>query len=678
MSSTSDNGCDFATLEEEGLSDETGNEVATREEDNKCVDSLHPLTNIPSIIQHVLTYLTADEVETCRLVCREWNTEACVVLRTKRVVAFMDGDAVGVYINAMEGTPYNPHAQFEVCMELKNEKLLEFWNAFGPEVISLDIRSSAVTWPDFLDVIENRTPNLERLSLRFLPRQDPRAKIELDLRNPFTNVTQLRLASMPLSVQGTNGVVERLADLLKLLPNLQVIGFLRIKSPGMQARVSQTLVEAIGKPEVNLGSLTYIKLCLLGLTSDQLDALALKSLPLERLEMTLAEGMRASSLKNFLVSIRKTLTDLKITFPEKFTNMQTFLNLNDSMRPDESVQVLSNLKSLTMNKFKGSIYFAYKLPNLTKLIYTTDTLRNSIPMGFRRRPYGGHIEDHNLQALTVTALSCLPDTSTLNGISLCFPYLKSLTMHNMDDDGLGVIYRGLPLLSELILDSSTCTDQGLTGVPTEICIDMVETDIFTVAKVELYRQDLFIGSLPSLRTFSVTAPNISDAAVAFGMAWCKNLQELRIGSPLVTDKGIIFLANRLYQDLNLLDLTKCSNITEEGKFYAHEKLIGKVIVAEPEEEEADEMEISRRKMKIPKLEYTDRGVVKTKQGTSSSSRMASPDINFFEEIDTEHVHHLAHQLHLADHNPDVNPLVRVHAYRRFENHLQQVYHYQQD
>ncbi|CAL8071470.1 unnamed protein product [Orchesella dallaii] len=659
MSSTSDNSCDSVALGE-GMSDETGNEVAIIEEANKLVDSstLHPLL-IPNVIRNVLAHLTADDVETCRLVSKEWNTEACAVLRTKRVVVFMDGYAVGVYINAMEGTPYNPHAQFELFMDLKNEKLNDFWNAFGPQVISLDIRSSAVTWPDFLDVIENRTPNLERLSLRFLPRQDPRAKIELDSRNPITNVKQLCLASMPLSVQGTNGVVERLADLLKLLPNLEVIGFLRIKSPGIQARVSQTLVETIGKPEVNLGSLTYIKLCLLGLTSDQLDALTLKLLPLKRLEMTLAEGMKASSLKNFLVSIRKTLTDLKITFPEKFTNMQTFLNMNDAMRPDESVQVLSNLGSLTMNKFKGSIYFAYKLPNLTKLIYTTDTLKDSIPMGFRRRLYGSQIEDHNLKILTVTSTFCLADTITLNGISMCFPYLKSLTMLNMDDDGLGVIYRGLPLLSELILDSSTCTDQGLTGVPTEICNHIVETDNFTVAKVELYRQDLFIGSLPSLRTFSVTAPNISDAAVAFGMAWCKNLKELQIGSPLVTDKGIIFLANRLYQDLDLLDLTKCSNITEEGKFYAREKLIGKVIVAEPEEEEGDEMEISRRKLKIAKLEYSYRGIVKTKQGPSSCPRLASPDINFFEEVDTDDIHHHAHQLHFADHNPIANVLLRV-------------------
>ncbi|ODN02379.1 F-box/LRR-repeat protein 13 [Orchesella cincta] len=669
MSSTSDNGYDSELENMEGAEGGGENEGPIVEVvNNEGSSNMNPLL-FPDVISGVLSHLSASEVESCRLVSRLWNIEACKVLKNKRIVVFMDGDAIKVYNNAMKDTTLFPHAQFEICTDLSNEHFAEFWSIFGTQIKSLDLRISSLSWRDFLEVVESNVPNLEKLSLRFLPRQEPRGKIDLESKAPIRSVKQLRLASIPIAMNGSHGAIERLTGLLKLLPNLEVIELLRIKQVCMQSRVSQSLVEVLRKPEVNLPFLKKLNVNLVGITSEVLESLALKRLPLERVEMGLVEGVKATSYKDFLLSLRSTLTHLKISYPETFSNYQPFLEMNDAMKPEECVQVLTKLKSLNMINFKGSINFIHKMPGLTKLIYATNNLKDSIPLGLRRMPYVGHIEDHSLHALKITSPNCPADTISLDAISRCFPYLKSLDLHHVDDEGLGVIYRGLPLLSVLKLISSSCSDQGLTGIPLEICNDMVETGIFTVPTVDLYRRDLYIGSLPFLRTLAVSSPKISDASIAFGVVACKNLKELQIGSPLISDKAIIFLSNRVCKDMDVLDISKCSKLTEQSTFYAHEKLVGKVIVpVSTEGEEQGEPSRAASKKKTLKLqlelEKSDRGMVKMKRGSSASaSRMSSPDTLFFEEIETEHYPPFPFQ----DANRRRNVRIRVHAFRRFDN-----------
>ncbi|CAL8137121.1 unnamed protein product [Orchesella dallaii] len=597
---------------------------------------VHPLL-FPDVVRDVLNYLPTREIEVCRLVCRSWNIEACKVLQTKSVVAFLDPDAVKVYNNAMRNTTCFPHAQYEFCIQdftgLVDEDLREFWNLFGPHIRSLELRQTHLFWRDFFEVVEQNVPNLEKLTLRHLPRHVLRSR-NAPVEHQIPSVKVLRLASLPTFGFGVDGSNERLTTLLKSLPNLEVIQFLPIKPVAVQTKVSQILVDVLRKPEVSLPHLKQVNLNL-ELNTERLEALTAKRFPLQRLHVTLSDGIKATSLKDLLMSLRPTLTELKIGLPDSFSNYQTFVGLNDSMKPEECVQILTNLKALNMINFKGSINFVHKMLALKDLRFSTSNLANSIPFGFKRKPYSfRQTDDHNLQSLQITSSTALAETLTLDGISRCFPYLNSLHLHAVDDDGLGVIYRNLPFLSTVELIDANCTDQGLTGIPLEICNDMVETCTYIVVQADRYRRDLFIGSLQFLRKLKITASKISDAAIALGLVDCKNLEELTIGSPLITDTGVIFVTDKFCRQLELLDVSYCSEITEQSKFYAGEKMFGKLIVAEQPQEGQVKL--------IPKLPTVnpDRLVVKTKRSslpltTSTNSKFLNPDVDFFEEHNEE-------------------------------------------
>lgn len=518
----------------------------------------------------MLSYLPARDVESFRLVCKVWNTEACKVLRTKRIVVLIDSDSVRVYNAAMRDTTDFPHAQFELCIQdftgIVDENLREFWSVFGPHIKGLDFRQTHLFWRDFLDVVEDRVPNLEKLSLRHLPR-NIRSRSMIHERHPLLSVKELRLASLP-SLAGI--AVERLTELLKSLPNLEVIEILPIKLATVRSRVSTVLVEILRKPDVNLPHLKRLDLNL-ELSNEGLEGLATKQFQFKRLNITLANGVKANSFKDLLNTLRTTLSELKISYPDSFSNYQSFVTQNGLMKPEECVQLLYKLKSLNMANFRGSINFVQNLPQLELLQFTTSNLEKAVPFGFMKA--GGRssnfgltrMDDHSLKFLKIfsTNSSCkIAETLTLESISRCFPHLTCLHLQGVDDDGLGVIYRNLPFLSDVEFVKATCTDQGLTGIPLEICNDMVETSTFIVVQAERYRRDLFIGSLQCkcakiinstclsksnslinltgshfyfvvLRKFSIVATKISDASIALGLVDCKNLKELKIGSPLV-------------------------------------------------------------------------------------------------------------------------------------------------
>lgn len=450
----------------------------------------------------MLYHLPAKDVESCRLVCRVWNTEACKVLRSKRVVVFVEPDAVKIYNNSMRETSDFPHAQFEFCIQdftgIVDEDLREFWTLFGPHIKSLEFRQTHLFWRDFLEVLEEKVPNLEKLALRHLPRNILRSRNVDNERHQLPSVKELRLASLP---GATPVAMERLTDLLKSLPNLEVIEFLPIKAGAVKTKVSSVLIDILRSPDVNLPNLRSLNVRL-ELSTEGLDGLASKKFQFQRLSISLANGVKATSFKDLLSSLRPTLSELKISFPESFSNYQSFITQNSSMKPEECVQILSKLKSLNMKNFKGSINFIHKLPILKHLEFTTPNPEKSIPFGFRK-PVGSsfplsRVEDHSLQSLRIISsspTSSIAETLTLDSISRCFPTLTCLQLHGVDDDGLGVIYRNLPFLSDVELTKATCTDQGLTGIPLEICNDMVETSTFIVVQAERYRRDLFIGSL---------------------------------------------------------------------------------------------------------------------------------------------------------------------------------------
>lgn len=105
---------------------------------------------------------------------------------------------------------------------------------------------------------------------------------------------------------------------------------------------------------------------------------------------------------------------------------------------------------------------------------------------------------------------------------------------------------------------------------------------------------------------------------------------------------MIFLTDRFCKQLNVLDLTECKELTEQSKFYAKEKLTGKLKVSESETAAA--MDQSAQPKPSGKNSRTfsnpERLIVATKAKSSTStasggstSKFLTEDLEFFEEAD---------------------------------------------
>lgn len=170
--------------------------------------------------------------------------------------------------------------------------------------------------------------------------------------------------------------------------------------------------------------------------------------------------------------------------------------------------------------------------------------------------------------------------------------------------------------------------------------------------------------------------------IHLGIGFLFNFQ-LRLFTFKISDTGVIFITDKFCKQLDVLDVSECTEITEQSKFYAREKLVGKFIEAPQTGNPADAQQgnpvwFARRSLRPHGTAQfnSDRGIVKVKKTSfcttaSSSSKFNQPDTAFFFEEQTElELHDRAFQLHdRAFHPPPLIAQIRRHRIGRIREAL---------
>jgi hypothetical protein len=161
-------------------------------------------------------------------------------------------------------------------------------------------------------------------------------------------------------------------------------------------------------------------------------------------------------------------------------------------------QHLNHLRSLTLNRFKWSLVFIESLSALRTLTLVDMDLGPIFPIRFRAL----HRSLEVFKVTTGELRILLSDSEVVSRITRAFPNLKVFHFPGATDDCLRAIYTDLPFLTDLRCPLGAFTDCGISGVPLEVCNDLVETQTFYGVNADKFRCDLFIGNLTSKWKFT--------------------------------------------------------------------------------------------------------------------------------------------------------------------------------
>jgi hypothetical protein len=475
------------------------------------------------VVKDVLNQLAMRDVENCRKVCKVWNAEACSVLQEKKIVVLAECDAIHFYGMKMEETPYFPHANFELHIENISETcpvIGKFWRWLGSHIKSLDLCVPISDLETLFKLLGERLLGLERLDLKYLPKriwnrrhnshhlpEGPCAEatwrdlgLDYVVQRGFPSVKEISFCMTPTDESLAKQIIR---ELFKSMPNLQRIKILDtpaystyvqgvpnpVRVEG-KSRIGRIVHSIIMESEINLRHLEVIDFPL-RLGNSELECLSTKQFPFTSLVLILKERTKSSALRNYLLSVSSTLKKLEIVFPLNYFEEGTTFPPYQQLKPSEQTVFLKNCTDMTLWNFQGSIEFMHSLNSLKRLIINECTLKcGSFFDGMRS--YSNKPREHHLKVLKTDAKMTPP---VLTNVSRLFPLLRVLHLSGLNDDGLGVIYRNLPYLMELDITDGRCSDQGISGVSLEVCMDMAETVTYKTVQPEKYRRDLFMGSL---------------------------------------------------------------------------------------------------------------------------------------------------------------------------------------
>lgn len=190
------------------------------------------------------------------------------------------------------------------------------------------------------------------------------------------------------------------------------------------------------------------------------------------LNLKLTSGSKSSSLKDFLNGISSSLTSLEISFPDGFFTDGVTFPAYSQMKNSEHTHHLQQVKDLTLRNFHGPLELLQHLKKLKTL--TVNSAKFDSAVGCVRFLDFKKDQDHQLQCLITDSLI---NSGAIASLSSSFTLLRVIKLMGLDDMGLGVIYRNLPYISEMEIIKGKITDQGLSGVPIEVCKDMVWRNI---------------------------------------------------------------------------------------------------------------------------------------------------------------------------------------------------------
>ncbi|CAL8092177.1 unnamed protein product [Orchesella dallaii] len=555
---------------------------------------------IPNVIQEIFNHLPARELENNRRVCTIWDDEAARALKKRRLVSFRCVDEVKVYLTAMRKTRQFPHVRFQFLFDdvtgLVNEVMQEFWTIFGSKVRHLELNQSNLFWRDFaLLTCDGKLPKLISLHMKRLPLHMWNERSFSPSQHQIPTLKVLKLESIPEAEIGVNGATQRLADLLLLFPNLEQLIFFPIQQNGTRItrRMSDIMSSLLLQDEIQLPKLKTIGTNLT-LDNEKTLMMANKKFALNNLQISFQNDVKIESLALLFQSLESSLAELKVMLPRNI-QFHRFEEFNGCFKK------LSNLQSLEITKLDRKLTFIYGMPALRKLVVGTRNMDNILPAGIR---YG----ELQITDLNICSMETEQIIDGINQIRLRFPMLSRLSLNGVDDDALRVIYGYLPLITSLELADSAITDQGITGVPNEICLEYnrVFPKPSTKDTIRDYRRDLYVGSMQFLVRLSISAPDLTDATIAYGLIECKKMRKLKLSSSKISDDGMLLLVDEMQHQLNYVDVSLCPRITELSVIYAKERLNADLMVAES-------VDVSHEKVLKKTLEESDIGQIELKR-----------------------------------------------------------------
>ena len=372
--------------------------------------------------------------------------------------------------------------------------MIEFFQRFGPHIKYLTFGQVSVNGNYLFQTLWAAVPNLESLIIfnhprRLMPleqqQQQPKAGTSKCAKEEEESFSFLKLKSAQFHVRGPHSV-PFIKDLLQLAPNLVKISHLRTctgpqpdtETVNRGTILMTSILESTAVPR-HLSFLDFR----FTLSEPQIDTFLTKSFPLCALDIVLDARLKEKNFNSLMDSLQQTLRKLEITFSP---------GCSPAFRFSRGTS-LSSITSLTLHHYRGSMMFIQDMPELKSLTVDVPSLSDAFPtMGFQRElgPKG-----HGL--ICFRTKNDASDDFVVRRIAVSFPNLKELSLGMVTDEGLNVIYRELPFISDLNLSQGTFTDSGISGVPAEVIKDLWETRTFYYIKPEQFRRSLFLGCLTS-------------------------------------------------------------------------------------------------------------------------------------------------------------------------------------
>jgi len=476
-------------------------------------------------------------------------------MQQTRTVTFLDNEAIVKYSDYFTpDAPIPAHSKYQFYnVELYGNNVLEdFLTSFGYNIKTLILQQKVISEKELYRILHDHLPNLESIWLRSIPsllRTQPTVHPEfsmtqlvsrpthmMDLRSRlenriramagmtgtalqpqpppeveetstpivyvFPNIRHFTMGSyntfLPIPDDGGEPRADEaaiadwteksrpLVKFLTCLPNLQTVSLSTLDGPRFPQFSSCILRSLIDAGPVALRNLTLINFPIEFQTDALVNGLTTLRLQyLGSLDITMNPAVESATLKSLLSVSGGNLTKLSLTFQPNYPYGYNFIKV-----PGEH---LSRLRTLSLTRFKWSLAFIESLTSLRALALCDMDLGPIFPVRFRSL----HPSLESFKVTTGDQRILLNDPEVVCRITRAFPNLKVFHLPGATDECLRPIYTDLPFLEELNCSIGAFTDCGISGVPLEVCNDLVETQTFFGINADKFRCDLFIGNLTS-------------------------------------------------------------------------------------------------------------------------------------------------------------------------------------
>jgi hypothetical protein len=428
--------------------------------------------------------LSTRDLMTSRLVCKQWNSGACLTLRkTKTIKLRLKTELLEEYSQTMERSTDLPYSKYELEFYHMGERAVEhFLSVCGQSITSLQLNNCRATTRKLWEILASLKATLTIFSINCDPIEE-----EVDAYGePWSPVSLPGLKSLSIFGEFSQNS-KLLLDLIQAASSS--LEFLRFRCYDTLTRDSpfENLCFTIFTETEGVGANLLHFQMESRLSDAQVLSLTRKALKgLKSLHINLERSVRPETLVELLESLSNTLIKLELDFEEEKVLPPSIDDENgesvakkkklhdndengsededenedededDAPRPNTHyyyiLPQMPSLRRLSLSNFKGSLVFLNETPQLKFLSLANCDF--SLPTLLQ-------VEVHPRLCSFVS--SSFLDSNTTQILANVFPNLKSLNVL-LNDAVLATVFQVMGGLEELVLSGDKVTDEGITGI----------------------------------------------------------------------------------------------------------------------------------------------------------------------------------------------------------------------